>query len=170
MDFIDIKGFNGYYQINQNGQIKNKHGRILKQNLNKHGYFKVNLYNSNIRKYCLIHRLLAENFITNPNNYNIINHINGIKTDNKLTNLEWCSVAQNNKHAYDIGIRVALKGELHPLYKSGKSNDKKEVLCLESGIFYSSINECAKAKCINRTTLAHHLNGRRKNTSKVILT
>jgi hypothetical protein len=169
MEFIDIKGFNGLYQINPHGVIKNNRGMVLKQSLNPHGYFKINLSLNKKKKCCLIHRLLADSFIENKNNYKIINHINGIKTDNRLINLEWCSVAHNNKHAYDIGLRISLKGELHPLYKTKISNIGKEVLCLKTGIFYSSINECAKAKCINKTTLAHHLSGRIKNTSNVIL-
>jgi hypothetical protein len=52
-----------------------------------------------------IHRLLAQHFIPNPFNKPYVNHINGVKTDFTLSNLEWCTPSENSKHAYDIGLR-----------------------------------------------------------------
>ena len=56
-------------------------------------------------KICSLHRLMAETFIPNPNNYPIINHINGDKQDNRVENLEWCTFSYNNKEAYRLGLR-----------------------------------------------------------------
>lgn len=52
-----------------------------------------------------LHRLVAETFIPNPNNYPVINHINGNKLDNRAENLEWCTISHNNKEAYRLGLR-----------------------------------------------------------------
>jgi len=104
--FIDLKGFDGLYGINKLGEIisyKNKIHKILKQD-NSADYLRIGLVKDNKRKKYCIHKLLAENFIPNPKNYKIVNHINGKKKDNSLSNLEWCSASENSMHAYKIGL------------------------------------------------------------------
>jgi DNA invertase Pin-like site-specific DNA recombinase len=66
-----------------------------------------------IKRAFSIHRLLAEHFIPNPNNYKEINHKNGIKTDNRIENLEWCTHSYNCKHAITTGLHKPLIGEKH---------------------------------------------------------
>jgi hypothetical protein len=61
-----------------------------------------------------VHRLVATKYLPNPNNYTDVNHINGIKTDNRVENLEWCTRAHNLKHAVDTGLRVHKKGRIAP--------------------------------------------------------
>lgn len=68
------------------------------------GYYRATLRHKNIIEYKSIHRLVAEAFIPNPNNYPIINHINGIKTDNRVENLEWCTYKHNNEEAFRLGL------------------------------------------------------------------
>lgn len=102
--FKDIKGYEGLYQISNYGVVKNANGKLLTISKNQHGYPTVKLSNGDRGKRMLLHRLLAIAFIPNPNNHNEINHINGIKSDNKLTNLEWCDRSHNIKHSFDIGL------------------------------------------------------------------
>lgn len=82
------------------GRIK----KILSQTLNKDGYYQLSLYNETERKCVRTHRLVAETYISNPNNYPVVNHIDGDKTNNHYSNLEWCTIEHNNQHAFDTGL------------------------------------------------------------------
>lgn len=85
----------------------------LKPRRNRNGYLAVRLYINGVRKLFTIHRLVAQAFIPNPEDKPQINHINGVKTDNRVENLEWCTQAENNHHAYVTGLRALPKGEEH---------------------------------------------------------
>lgn len=105
----EIKG----YFISNKGRIKGRTGKILKQQIGKTGYYIISIYPNgrNGKCKCLkIHRLVAEAFIPNLNNYPIINHIDGNKLNNNVENLEWCSYSYNTKHAYDNGLSKPIIG------------------------------------------------------------
>ena len=86
------------------------------------------------------HRLVAEYFIDNPNNYPIVNHIDGNKANNHIENLEWCTHSQNNIHAYKNGL-----------------NRSKKKQCTINGINYESITEAANQLGVSRKTIHNWL-------------
>src|SRR2546426_297298 len=80
------------YFISNIGRIKNKNGRISEGSIHKgHGYTQTKIGRNNNYTRVNIHRLVAKTFISNPENKPFVNHINGIKTDNRADNLEWVS-------------------------------------------------------------------------------
>ncbi|WP_157351225.1 HNH endonuclease [Aliarcobacter butzleri] len=101
-EFKEIQNFKNY-MINKKGEIINlATGKKKLSRITKNGYLIVDLYNK-CQKTLYIHRLVAENFL-NQGNYTEVNHKNGIKTDNRVENLEWCSRKQNCQHRHNIGL------------------------------------------------------------------
>lgn len=114
----DVKGYEGIYKISNFGNVKSLerlkkskgnstrvvNERILKYNTNIFGYKYVILCKESKNKCFLIHRLIGIAFIPNPENKPQINHINGIKTDNSISNLEWCTQQENSIHAFKTGL------------------------------------------------------------------
>ena len=90
-----------------------------------YGYLSIELCKNKIHKRRLIHRLVLLTFIGKcPKGYEC-NHKNGIKTDNRLENLEWVTSSENHIHAYKIGLKKGMKGEKHPAHKLTNSQVKK---------------------------------------------
>lgn len=87
------------YSVSKNGDVY-RNGKKLKPLKHSQGYLFVNLSINGVRYPMLIHRIVASAFIENPKNKKTVNHKNGDKTDNRVTNLEWATQSENNKHAY----------------------------------------------------------------------
>lgn len=105
--WISIKGYEGLYEVSDQGRVRsfrNKEERILKTYLQSSGYEVVCLCVNYKRKKIMVHRLVAIHFLDNPKNKPQINHKNGIKTDNRLINLEWNTPSENSKHAIENGL------------------------------------------------------------------
>lgn len=138
----DVQGFEGYYQVSNQGRIKSLSRKvkcgvsnfymtreiILSPSLDKKGYYRVNLSKNSQRKTCLVHVLVASAFIPNPESKPQVNHKNGIKTDNTENNLEWATNQENIQHAYNNG--------LHP--------NGKRVLCVDTGKIYMTASEAGR--------------------------
>lgn len=101
------------YPVNSRyGKIRNVTAGFIKPIIGKRGYYVVNIHYKSKRKSFYIHRLLAEYFIPKIEGKYFVNHINGIKTDNSLTNLEWCTQKENDTHARKFGLNKEI-GETH---------------------------------------------------------
>lgn len=151
----DIEGFEGFYQVSNLGNIrsldrriiqvdskKGKYsriikGRIIKPENNKRGYKCVSLTIQNKKVSKTIHRLVAEAFIPNPNNYPLINHIDGNKQNNKVTNLEHCSYKHNVNEAIRLGL---LKPGEHSCKKCIQKDFNGNIINI-----YKSITEASKS-------------------------
>lgn len=146
-EWLPVKGFEEYYEVNRSGSVLSKrNGRLLSPTIDRYGYEKVTLCVGGKSFYRTIHRLVAMTFIDNPFNLPTVNHINEIKTDNRVENLEWVDVATNvnhgtrNQRMSDTKCRKPveqiLPGEHSVIYKGVKDASRK-----------TGVNRCCIAKC-----------------------
>lgn len=114
----DVKGFEGLYQVSNIGNVKRLAGkycpneRLIFRLVDRDGYSRRTLCKDGKCKQMTEHRLVATAFIDNLNNKETVNHINGIKTDNRVENLEWNTQQENKEHAVRTGL-MDIKGIKH---------------------------------------------------------
>ncbi len=92
------------YRISENGNVYTLNNKIKVYSLNNKGYKRITLSNQGIKKSFSIHRLVALHFIPNPLNLPQVNHLDGNKLNNHVSNLEWCTNKQNIRHAIDNNL------------------------------------------------------------------
>ena len=114
-----LKDYEGIYTINRQGVIKNKHGHIMSHFPHSKGYVCVSLTKNKKQKTFKIHRLLAIQFLNNPNNYDQIDHIDRNRSNNSLDNLRWCN---NQQNSCNRGISWSNKSGVKNIYYEQSRN------------------------------------------------
>ena len=123
--------------IRSNGRKDNRKGKILKPNVDKYGYENITLSNKGFRKTFLVHRLVALVFIPNPLNKPTVNHKDGNKVNNDVSNLEWATHKEQKSHSIELGLADKNIDILK------KSNEKRSRAVYFRGCSYPSINQAA---------------------------
>lgn len=154
----DIKGYEGAYQVSNLGNVKslrrehpvNKccRDRILKPQTQR-GYSRVMLWSGVDSRWESVHRLVAEAFLQNPENKQQVNHIDGNKRNNCVSNLEWVTPSENVRHSFDVLSR--------------KKHTRK-VICVETGEVFGSLKEVTQTTGIDYRHIPDCCKGRRERT------
>jgi hypothetical protein len=164
-----IKGYENHYSITPDGDVYTyKFGKIKKitpgigKDLSRAQYCNISLSLNGTSKTVRIHRIVAETFIPNPDNKPCVNHINGIKTDNRVENLEWVNVKENAIHARDVlGIK---RKQQNPLNRQKGFYSRKPILklSLDGNLIceYRSITSAARENNIKGIQIIRAINGR----------
>lgn len=135
-DLRPIPGYEGVYAVTADGRIWShakaggrRHGFAhsgmwLKPVANNNGYLGVILVRDRRKSHMLVHRAVALAWVANPRNLPHVNHLDGVKTHNVATNLEWCTQAENVQHGYDIGLRQESAKQRRAARETGRNNRK----------------------------------------------
>ena len=107
-EWRDVVGYEKYFKISNKGNVFSKRSnKVLKLHTHPNGYyiFSTHLDGRKSKAICFkVHRLVAKAFIDNPENKPVVNHIDGVKLNNNVNNLEWCTHKDNTKHAILMGL------------------------------------------------------------------
>jgi len=117
MQVEEWKNINGFENYKASSLGKVRRFSVLKPSQTYRGYLIVGLYANRVKKTLLVHRIIAKAFIPNPKNLPEVNHKNGIKTDNRVVNLEWVTSSYNSIHSLKNGLQKPLRGNDHPGFK-----------------------------------------------------
>ena len=165
----DINGYEGLYQVSNYGRVKSfakKQIRILKGSPIQKGYLQVALYKNNKIKCFLIHRLVAENFIPNPNNLPQVNHKDENKQNNHINNLEWCTVLYNNNYGTKKErLSKVYNKELHQTTSKNIIQFNKKMEKINQ---FKSVREAERKTKISNGNISECCQGKRKTAGGYI--
>lgn len=167
--WMPIEGYEDSYEISSTGKVRSmdrytktwngqvfKKGVIKKAKPDKDGYFKVWLSKESKKKPFFVHRLLAMHFIPNPHAFPVVNHIDGNKQNNNLSNLEWCTHSHNTKHSFALGLsKPSCGGTSKKVHKLNPSTN--EIIAT-----YNSLSEASRENNITVTMISMCANGKCK--------
>lgn len=132
------------YAVSTDGRVMNTNtGRILRMRINSHGYYSAHLYKDGKDYQVPLHRLVANAFIPNPDNKPQVNHIDGNKLNNDLSNLEWVTDKENTVHAFSHGL----------------VSTSSPIRCIETGEEFYSIGEAERRTGIPDACISDCLRG-----------
>ena len=140
-----IVGYEGFYDVSNDGQVRNARTKRVLKNQKSGGYEHVSLYMKNSCKISYIHRLVAIAFLQENKEKKEVNHIDGIKTNNSISNLEWVTRSENMIHATKSGLRDST------ILATIRASSKM-VLDLNSGIFYDSLKDACERTNVKYST------------------
>lgn len=189
-----VKGFENY-EVSDMGNIKSLNynhtgeAKILKPGKQRGGYLYINLYKNAKRYSKKIHRLVAEAFIPNPEGKPQVNHIDGNKKNNKLSNLEWSTNQENQQHAYNTGLHVITEGtkkkmskarkgkqfaeehkrklsENHADFKGEKHPKARKVICITTCEIFDYIGEAQEKYNVDQSNISKCCRGKQKSAGK----
>lgn len=147
----DIKGYEGLYAITSCGRVWSyKRKKFLKTYNHKNGYTQVGLSKNNICKTFLVHRLVAEAYLDNPDKLPEVNHKDEIKSHNWINNLEWCTASYNRNYG-TRNERAARK-------------QMKKVLCVETKEIFDGVNDAARKTGLSAGHISQVCNKKRNTT------
>ena len=163
-EIVPVKGYETFYGVTRDGRVFSfnyrRSGKIKELSLCNHGGHHKNQYKTvhftvhfkECKKF--VHRIVAETFIDNFNNYKCVNHINGIKSDNNVSNLEWVSHSINNSHAYKTGLK-SNSGEKQSHHKLTDKQIIEIRRIFEKETYYGQIKEIAKNYGVTASAIRH---------------
>mgnify|MGYP003653408726 CR=1 FL=1 len=175
----EIKDYEGYYEISNLGRVNSlsrkvsynnkitrerlfrKTNEFILKKQHTRGYAFVSLCKDGTCKQMRVCRLVAINFISNPENKSDVNHIDGVKTNDNLINLEWNTRSENMKHA--------VENNLVKIRKGGDNKNSKKVICLLTGKVFDSILYASEYINMSQCQLSRILRGKYKNNTNLKL-
>lgn len=158
-EWKDISGFEGQYQVSNLGRVRSLDrwvravsggcykisGQLMRAADNGSGYLFVVMCKHSKYTQRLVHRLVAEAFIPNPENKRTVNHKDGNRQNNYVDNLEWATSSENNKHAYKLGLRTWSEDSKRRVGAASKAREGKAVRCITTGEVFHSMSDAEKA-------------------------
>lgn len=163
--FKDIKGYETDYMITSFGRVYSKiTNRFLRTSKHKCGYLKASLSKDGKTRTFLVHRLVASNFLDNPDNLPEVNHKDGNKENNHIDNLEWVSTSVNTKHAYENNLSGFKDMVLENLRKINEQTSYKKIILKKGNEFFefSSVGKAADFFGLKRDNITRAIRKKHK--------